>query len=293
VYSKRLDGMERKAIRNGALLGLLLLLLASGAAAAAKKDISISLSHKEIKDMDSSGLTLVFYLRVANSSSTPYYLTQYDYRVVVQETDYFSLKTSLEDPIRIQENGSTLISLPVKITYDLLYGEVKGLEGSQKIACYVTGLMVFSDGKRREEKTPFAFPGEFPVFSGLEWTILPVQVKSFSVGGVEFTFSFSCRNRNAFEVALGDLTYRIALAGQSIAEGTIRGENRIESQGERIFSLLLMVDFFETGKELFPVFDQPSVACQLSGEATATSVWGDFNVTLSKDEVVDIQRKQP
>jgi LEA14-like dessication related protein len=283
--------MSNKNKRRAALFSLLILLAVSGAVGAAKKNISISLSKKEIQDMDSSGLTLVFYLKISNSSSIPYDLSQYDYRVVVQETDYFSLKTSLEQPIRIEKNGVTLISLPVKITYALLFDAVKGIEESQKIAGYVTGLMIFSDGKRREEKTPFAFPGEFPVFKALVIDVHPLEVKTLTVGGAEFTFAFSCANRNAFDVSLGNLSYRIALGGRDVSEGVIKGENKVEAQGEKVFSLPLILDFFETGKELFAVFDQPAADCRFSGEAPAASVWGEFKLAFSKNEQIKIERK--
>ena len=280
--------MSEKNKRRAALFGLLFLIMASGVAGAAKKNISISLSKKEIRDMDSSGLILVFYLKVANSSSSPYYLSQYDYRVVIQETDYFSLKTSLEQPIRIEKNEETLISLPVKITYALLFEAVKGIEQSPKVTCYVTGLMTFSDGKRREEKTPFAFSGEFPVFKGLEIEIHPLEVKDLTVGGVEFAFAFSCKNKNGFEVVLGNTDYKLELGGRAISEGMIRGENRIGAQGEKAFFLPLILDFFEVGKEMFAVFDQPYAECQFSGEAPATSVWGEFKLTFSKKEKIQI-----
>jgi LEA14-like dessication related protein len=283
--------MSHRNKRRAVLFSLLILLAASEAAGAAKKNISISLSKKEIQDMGSSGLTLAFYLKVANSSSTPFDLTRYDYRVVVQETDYFSLRTILEQPIRVEKNGVTLISLPVKITYALLFDAVTGIEESQKIGCYVTGLMIFTDGRGREEKTPFAFQGEFPIFKDLEIDIHPLEVKTLTVGGTDFTFAFSCANRNAFDVVLGDLSYRIALGGRDISEGVIRGENKVEAQGEKAFFLPLILDFFETGKELFAVFDQPAAACRFSGEAPAVSVWGTFKLAFSKNEQVKIERK--
>jgi LEA14-like dessication related protein len=283
--------LSGKNKRRASLFVLFVLILASGVGAAAKKNISISLSKKEIRDMDSSGLTLVFYLKISNSSPSPYYLTQYDYRVVVNGTDYFSLKTPLDEPILMEKNGDTLISLPVKITYALLFETVKGIEGNTKVTCYVTGLMTFSDGKRKVEKTPFAFLGEFPNFKDLAIEIHPLEVKNLTVGGVDFVFSFSCRNKNNFEVVLGNVAYQLALAGKKISEGVIPGENRIEAQGGKEFSLPLILDFFEVGKELYAVFDQPSSDCQFSGEAPASSVWGNFKLIFSKNEKINISRE--
>ena len=277
--------------KKAAVVGLFVLAMTSGVAGAAKKNISISLHRKEIREMSPFGLTLVFYLQISNSSAFPYYLNHYDYRVVIQDTDYFSLRTSLEPPILIERSGDTLISLPVKITYAFLYETVKGIEGNTKVPCYVTGLLTFSDGKRREEKTAFAFPGEFPIFKGLNIDIQPLELKNLTVGGADFIFSFSCRNQNAFEVVLGNLAYRLTLGGKSIAEGVIPGENTVGAQAEKTYSLPVILDFFEVGKELYGVFDQPSTDCQFSGEAQAASVWGDFKLTFSRDEKIKIMRE--
>jgi len=277
--------------RKAAVVGLLILIMTSGVAGAAKKNITISLHRKEIREMSPSGLTLVFYLQISNSAPFPYYLNHYDYRVVIQDTDYFSLRTPLEQPILIEKSGDTLISLPVKITYAFLYEIVKGIEGNAKVPCYVTGLLTFSDGKRREEKTPFAFPGEFPIFKGLNIEIQPLELKNLTVGGADFTFSFSCGNQNAFEVVLGNLAYRLTLGGKSISEGVIPGENRVGAQAEKAYSLPVILDFFEVGKELYAVFDQPSADCQFTGEAPAASVWGDFKLIFSRDEKIKIVRE--
>jgi hypothetical protein len=119
-------------------------------AAPVKKDIVISLERKEIRQMEGSGLILVFYLQIANYESSAYSLAEYDYRVVVQDTDYFALRTALEEPIAVAGEATTRISLPLKITYADLLERVPAAAEGPKALCYVTGTMIFADtGKRR------------------------------------------------------------------------------------------------------------------------------------------------
>lgn len=283
--------MSKKNKHGTVFLGFLIMVLACGLGGSAKKNISISLDKKEIRDMDSSGLTLVFYLRVSNSSSAAFYLMQYDYRVVIQDTDYFSLRTPLEQPIAVEKNGDTLISLPVRMTYALLFEAIKGIEGSQTVTSYITGLLTFSDERKRQEKTPFAFPGEFPIFKDLTIRIHPLVLKNLTVGGVDFVFAFSCRNPNAFEVAFNNLKYRLSLGGKNVCEGVLPGENKIEAQGEKVFSIPTILDFFEVGKELYAVFDQNTAECHFTGEASASSIWGTFKLAFSQDGTIKIARE--
>ncbi len=277
--------------RIAALVVFGFLAIGLGATSAARKNIAVTLSKKEIRDFDGSGLLLVFFLQVTNASSSDYALAKYDYRVVVQDTDYFSLKTSLEEPILVPRAGETLISFPVKITYSLLFEAVPGIEQSARLPCYITGLLIFADSRRREEKVPFAFSAEFPVYKDLDVAVQPIQLKALSVGGTEFEFSFSCRNLNGFDIALGDIAYELELAGRPIFKGAIRGQNNLEAQGQGTFLLPVVLDFFELGKEYFVIFDRPTVEFSFKAEANATSVWGDLKIAITKQGNLPIVRQ--
>ncbi len=280
--------MRLDQIKISALAIFIFLAAGLAAAPAAKKNITVSLSKKEIRDLDGSGLLLVFFLQAANASSSDYALSKYDYRVVVQETDYFSLTTTLDEPIRVPRSSDTLISFPVKITYSLLFQAVPGVEQSARVPCYITGLMIFTDSRKREEKVPFAFSAEFPIYKDLDVAVQPIQVKTLTIGGTAFDFSFSCRNVNDFEIALGDIAYALELDGRSISKGVIRGPNNLEAQGEKSFRLPFVLDFFELGKEFFGIFDRPSTEFRFKGEANASSVWGDLKILFSKQGSVPI-----
>jgi LEA14-like dessication related protein len=280
--------MKRTLLAAAAAGVLILGTAGSTAASAAKKNIAVSLSKKEIREMDGTGLTLVFYLEIRNSSRLLYDLTQYDFRVVVQGTDYFALKTTLESAIVVPREDKILISLPIKITYADLLERVPGAAGSSKLPCYVTGLLIFADSRKKEEKVPFAFSGEFPIFKDLEILIQPLEVKTLTIGGTEFTFAFACRNGNSFDLTLENLAYRLAIEDRTISEGVIKGANQVAGGGEKTFSFPIMLDFFEVGRELFDLLKQPSVACELSGETRAESLWGEIRILFSKKESVKI-----
>lgn len=273
------------------LLILFSFLLPEVTEAAVKKNITLSLFKREIKDLDSSGLYLVFYVTVANSSSNSYYLSEYNYRVVIQDTEYLELRTNLEEPILIEGQKDTLISFPVKFTYSYLFQRIPGLEKSPKISCYLTGLMIFTGKRRGKEKVPFAYTGEFPVYKDLEVELLPLRVKALSVGGTEFIFDFNFRNRNDFELALGKMSYLLELEGRNVSRGEIGGEKKIEAEAERKFSLSLILDFFEMGQEFLPILQQSSLGCFFSGETVASTIWGDVKISFAQKGSLPVFRE--
>jgi LEA14-like dessication related protein len=265
------------------LIGLLALVLtAASVAPAARRNIVLTLDKKEIRDMTSSGLVLVFQIEVANASSNAYSLSEYDYRVVVEGTDLFAWRTSLEEPIPVDKSSKARIALPIKISYAEVYKTIPAAEGKTKLNGYATGLMIFTDAKKRQEKVPFAFSGEFPVFKDVEIKVRPVALKVLTIGGTEFDFSFSLENPNDFELVLGDLTYSLDFDGRTAAKGTITGENRLDAAGDKAFSLPVMLDFFEVGKEFTAIFDKSAAAVRLSLTATADSIWGPVKLSYTQ-----------
>ena len=281
--------MTRRALP---VLGLLALAAAVAASPPARKNITVTLERKEIRDLDASGLILVFFLELANSSRTAYSFSEYDYRVVVEGADYFALKTGLESPIPVAGEAATRISLPVKITYADLFERVPAAAGLPKASCYVTGLMIFTDSRGRLEKIPFAFSGDFPVFEDLEVEVKPLDIKTLTIGGAEFTLSFTLRNKNSFGLTLGPLAYKLEVEGRAIAEGTLAGGKTIESRAELTFSLPLMLDFFEVGREVFEIFQKPSAAGRLSLESRSESTWGVFKLSLAQTADIPFLRPQ-
>jgi LEA14-like dessication related protein len=283
--------MKSMTLRAGALLSLAFVFLVSLQPAAVKKNITISLSRKEIQDMTTQGLNLVFYIHIANSSSSLLYLDQYDYRVVIKERDFFSLKTTLEEPIFVPAASNTLISLPVKVTYSFLFEAVPGIENEARIGCYITGLMMFSDGKRIKQKVPFAFAGEFPVFRGLEVELHPLEIKDLSLGGTELSLVFSWKNLNSFDLALGRMAYELKLGGRAVAEGLLGSGDTIEGKGEKKVSLPLVLDFFEVGRDLQAILQQPSAECEFSVKGEAESAWGEVRIAVERNETIAIEMK--
>lgn len=260
------------------------------AAKSIKDSLSISLEEKRVQDLNFSGLSLVFYLNIANSSSKPFYISSYDYRLVTNGREYLSLKTVLENKIEIDAKSSSLISLPLKITYDLLFQNVKGIEEEDKAFCYLAGGLTFSGKGKKEERLPFAFSAEFPILKKPEIEFIALQVKDLTIGGADLIFKVRFTNKNSFELLVDKISYNLSLGGKPIGKGQIWGDKNIEKKGGKVFSLPLLLNFFEVGKEVYNILHQPSSICQLSGDIEVTTIWGRIIIPFEKREKIPISK---
>lgn len=255
-----------------------------------KEDLRISLEEKRIKDFSFSGLTLVFYVNISNSSSKTYHLTSYTYRLVVNQQEYFRLSKSLEEHINIKANGNTLLSFPLKITYSNLFRAVDGIENEDKAQCYLSGALTFSDGRSEIGRLPFAFSGEFPILKTPEIKFLALHVKEMSVGGADISLKMSFKNNNTFELLVDRIRYRFQLGGKAVGEGIISGDKNIESGEIRVFSLPFLLSFFELGKETYNLLQEPAAPCRFLGEIEVRTAWGKVTIPFDKSGAAVVSR---
>lgn len=271
-----------------ALWILLLIPAGGGVSAASRKDLAIALKEQKIDELTASGLVLAFHLNIANSSATPYFLTGYTYRVLINLREYLNLPVVLDQPLEIRARGETLISLPIKISYALLFEAIPGVE--EKASCDLTGEMVFLDSRKREEKIPFAASGSFPIFKDPEVELLPLEARDLTIGGSDLSFEVRFKNPNAFDLIVDKISYSLALSGQKIADGSFGGNKNIDAKGDKVFSLPLLLDFSELGKDVYDAFQNSAVPCHFSGVMEVSTIWGQLHIPFDKTSDIPVSK---
>lgn len=261
-----------------------------GLSTSLEKDLQISLEEKQIQDFSSAGLTLVFYLRIKNSSSKTYYLSRYNYRFVANQKEYIRMQTSLDENLAINSQRDILITLPVKITYDHLFQSIPEFENEEKAQCYLMGELTFSDERKERGSLPIAFSGDFPIFKKPGILIEALKVNALTIGGADLNFEAKIKNRNGFDLEINRIVYSLKLGEYLVSEGKAGGGKNIEGYGERTFELPLLLNFFEVGKDLLAVLQQPSTSFRFSGEFEIRTAWGSLTVPFDENGKIVISR---
>jgi LEA14-like dessication related protein len=266
----------------GAVLcaALALLALPGPAPALSRKDIVVELRDKRIRELSSHGLTLAFHAAIRNSSTAPVSLARYTYRVTVNQTEYLRLPVVLDEPIAIGAGEEVVVALPLKVTYELLFQAIGPIE--DKALCAAVGDFIFRDAKGKEEKVPFAFSGEFPIFKDPDVLFLPLRVNDFTVGGGDVVFDVKFTNPNGWDLIVDAIRYDLIFGDTSVLKGEIPGDKSVPARGEKTLSLPFLLDFFETGKGVFDLLANPPAPCRFSGEIVVESIWGRLTVAFDK-----------
>jgi LEA14-like dessication related protein len=271
---QRMLGVACLALLSGALQA------ASAGEPAAKDDIVVALKDKVIRNLSSSGLTLAFHVGLTNPSSAPRELVRYSYRVTINQKEFLNMTVPLDRPLPVPPNGETLIALPVKISYDLLRAAVGPVDG--KALCDVVGDMFFRNDRKKEQRAPFAFSGEFPIFLDPEIEILPLKLNDLTVGGADAAFRPRFRNPNGYELLVDKISFALIIGEREVLSGQISGDKSLPRAGEKTFSLPFLVDFFEAGEKMREDFQKDEIPCRFAGEIEIMSVWGRLLIRFDK-----------
>ncbi|MCJ7612947.1 MAG: LEA type 2 family protein [Candidatus Aminicenantes bacterium] len=281
--------MKRRAALWVAMLAVGLPFAGRAVEGSAKRDLAVSFYEKRIQEMTSSGLTLGFVFKVGNASSSPWYLTGYDYRVVVDSTPYLALNKELAEPSVVPPSGSTLIALPVKITNANLFRAVPAAAGKDKLSCYLIGGLTFSDEPQPGgARLSVACSGDFPVYRDIEIIPKPLEVKDVTIGGGDMVFKVGVRNNNPFPLQVESFRYVLDLGGTTVSEGRLAADMGLAAQSEKEFVVPLLLDFFELGNSLYAALQKPAVACKFSGTIEFSSDWGRFAMPLEKSDMIPV-----
>ncbi len=239
-----------------------------------QKDIQLTLVEKQVQDLSSNGLKLVFYVDLTNSSTDTYYLSGYNYQFMIGQNEYLNLSLPLEPGLQVPAMQNTMVAIPVKITYDLLYRAVPEVRGRSMIQCFIRGELGFSDARRERGRIPFSFSGEFPIFKDPEVKLDAVHINTLTIGGADLSFEVTFMNPNDFELMVDAIEYSVKIGGHGINQGRIKGDKNIPKQGEKTFSLPALINFHEVGKDVYALLQQESVNCTFTGEMKLRTIWG-------------------
>jgi LEA14-like dessication related protein len=253
---------------------------ALGLGAAARDEVTVTLKDKVIKDLSSKGLTLAFHLNLANPAETPRELTRYRYRVTINQKPFLDMTVALDAPLPVPPKGETLVALPVKVSYDLLTAAVGPIE--EKAVCDLVGDLYFLTERKKEQRVPIAFSGEFPIFKDPEVEWLPLKVNDLTVGGADVVFRPLFRNPNPYDLLVDRVRFRLFFGEDEAISGDIPGDKSLPRTGEKAFALPFLLDFFESGERLRESFQKDELPCRFEGEIEIASVWGRLLVRFDE-----------
>ncbi len=245
-----------------------------------KRVLEVKLKETRISELSNDGLVLSFLTIVENSSGRKYRLMSYEYQVLINEKEYFRQQFSVEESIEIPAEGIATLNFPLRLNYKYLQPFLQ--ENQKQLSCRLNGQVYFQDDRKKTEKTSLNFSSYFPIFRIPEVNFLPLTVKTLTLGGAEFSFNFSLKNNNPYDLLINKISLELSLGSQVIFRGDLTGDKTLATGEAKSFSLPLILDFFEQGRELRDNLEKEAVPFTLRLQFESDSAWGRLSFSSEK-----------
>jgi len=255
------------------------------------KDLILSLEARQVENLTEESCNFVIYINIANGSPKSYFLTRYRYRFIVEESEYLQMNRILSEGLEVSPSGKTMISIPVKITYENLFNAIEKTRNLDAASCYLLGELFFSEGRKDRGSLPIAHSGEFPIFKAPRVEVVGLKANAVSLGGADLDFQFKMVNENGFGLRVDEIKYRLHMDGFPISEGRINGDKDVTGRDEKFFSLHLLINYFEVGKEFQAVLQKEDLVLSFEGEIEFRTAWGRMVVPFLCDERIIIAKR--
>jgi len=128
--------------------------------------------------------------------------------------------------------------------------------------------------KRKNRKVAINFQSDFPVFKLPQVRFLPLWVRDLTLGGADFDFRYELSNPNGYDLLIQKIDLELWLENRVIYGGQRTGDNTLAAGGSKTYSLPLVLDFFEQGRELRDSLEKESPSFTLKLRIEADSAWG-------------------
>lgn len=270
---------------------LTLTLISFSEAGPLDKDLTLSLEARQVENLTPESCSFVVYINIENTSSKPYFLTRYRYRFIAEEKEYLQLNRILGEGLEVSPSTKTMIAIPVKITYENLFQAIEKTRNLDKVSCYLMGELFFGDGKKDRGSLPIAYSGEFPIFKTPQVELLELRANSVSLGGADLDFQFKFLNSNGFDLRVDDIKYSLKLDNLPISAGRIEGDKDIAGKGEKVFSLHLLINYFDVGRDVHAVLQKEDVVLLFEGDIEFRTNWGRMVIPFERNEKITISKK--
>ena len=151
--------------------------------------------------------------------------------------------------------------------------------------------MYFLNERNKEQRAPFAYSGEFPIFQDPEVDWLPLEVVDLTVGGADVVFHPRFKNFNGYDLIVDTIDYELSFSGLRVLEGSIPGDKSLPRTGDKTFALPFLVDFFEAGEDVRGGFAKDEFPCRFTGRIEIASVWGRLVIGFDRSQPLRLEKK--
>ncbi|MEQ9310291.1 MAG: LEA type 2 family protein [Balneolaceae bacterium] len=254
------------------------------------KKPTISVDDFRITEISLRDIELTFDLELINPNPIALSLASYDYDLQIEQNSFVKGNQSLTT--KIEANGSIIISIPVKFTFDELYNTISNISSKKEGGYAFVGNIGVNVPVLGLVEVPIEKEGVFPIVKAPSFSLSSFSVKNLSFTKADVELEINIGNPNTFALILDKLDYNIQLNGFDTINGGTTSSLSIAENEIRSLKIPASFNFLELGSAAYStIVGGEPFQYSLTGSADVGASLPNFDLSsfnFDRSGVVDI-----
>ncbi|RMH60314.1 MAG: hypothetical protein D6677_13945 [Calditrichaeota bacterium] len=215
---------------------------------------------------------MTFDIRIVNPNPVSLKLAGLDYALEIAGDSLFNGVQNKQ--LTLSANDSSVLSIPVSITYADMFRAVKTLLKNETTAYTFKAGLLFDVPVLGNVRVPVQYSGTLPVLSLPKVSLKALQLNRLSWSGADLAATVSLQSTGGYPVQVGQMGYTLEIAGKALASGRVERPQQLAGDADRKVVIPLKLDFLQMGRALYDMImgDEP-VAYRIRGAFEVKANW--------------------
>jgi len=244
----------KEKLRVG-LCAILIVMLLSSCSAFNGLLNEVKIQHPQVSFVGAklSGLSfdaanLMFDLKISNPNAVGLKMAGFDYNFLINGNSF--LKGDQGETLEIAAQGSSIIHLPLSLSYTDLYQTFQSLRKQDVSAYQLKCGFSFDVPVLGKVDIPVSKSGEFPLLKLPKLKVTALKLKGVTLSGADLVLKVRMDNPNAFSMLLEKIQYRFEVNGQDWVSGYAEEAAQVAEKGQGIIEIPISLKLFQMGKSI-------------------------------------------
>jgi len=246
----------------------------------------------KISGLSFDKIDLLFDLKVTNPNSISIHLSGYDYDLIISDASF--LNGQQNNAIDLAANGSSLLQLPISITFKSLFEIYQSVKDADSLRYTLKTGFSFNLPVLGDVRIPVSRDGSFPVVRIPSISLSQIRLNKLNFMGADLKMSIRVQNPNAFSLNLKGLDYKLDVNGSNWFSGKNIQNLYINGKGESVLELPFSLNFLEMGKTAYDMLSgSAKLQYKFSGKTdltTSLKLLGEIKLPFNKEGDISLTK---
>ena len=214
----------------------------------------LSLQSVELTSISFTGATFLCKVNVENPNPVAIPFPELDWEFFVNTNSFVKgvIKDERNDQ-RLRARGTTVVEVPVSITYLEVFNTFTSLRGSDEAGYRIALAVKFTLPILGDKVWNFAHEGTFPIVHLPSISFAGIRVKNQSLTNIEFEVAWEIENNNNFAMSVNELSYNFTVNNAQWSRGGVPGSPQIGAKGKTQIPLTFSINTLSMVTEIISI----------------------------------------